>query len=84
MLKAYLANKQRVERTWYGYKLMQKNKSHLGDSRAIKEYSKEGEMQALPSIDPRKNSSPFEDQLRNQFRKLVSNDQLEQSNRNRD
>jgi hypothetical protein len=63
---------------------MQKNKSHLGDSRAIKEYSKEGEMQVLPSIDPRKNSSPFEDQLRNQFRKLVSNDQLEQSNRNRD
>jgi len=55
---------------------MQKDKSHLGDSRAIKEYSKEGEIQALPSIDPRKNSSPFEDHLRNQLRKLVSNDQL--------
>lgn len=63
---------------------MHKNKSHLGDSRAIKEYNKEGEQQALPSIDPRKNSSPFEEQLRSQFRKLVSNDQLEQANKNRD
>lgn len=63
---------------------MQKHKSHLGDSRNIKDYSKEGETQALPSIDPRKNSSPFEEQLRNQFRKLVSNDQLEQNHKNRD